>query len=50
MYVITERVTRAYSYLKSWDKQIIIMHQTEEGAWEIVKVYYLMTGFHYSLQ
>lgn len=50
LYVITEENTRAYSRLKSWDKQIIIMHQTEEGAWEIVKVYYLMTGFHYSLQ
>ncbi|MDE6743533.1 MAG: hypothetical protein K2J95_06620 [Lachnospiraceae bacterium] len=49
LYVITEEATRAYSFLASWDKQIIIMHQTEEGAWEIVKVYYLMTGFHYSL-
>lgn len=49
LYVITEEETRAYSFLASSDKQIIIMHQTEEGAWEIVKVYYLMAGFNYSL-
>lgn len=49
LYVITEEETRAYSFLASSDKQIIIMHQTEDGAWEIVKVYYLMAGFNYSL-
>lgn len=49
LYVITEEETRAYSFLASSDKQIIIMHQTEEGAWKIVKVYYLMAGFNYSL-
>ncbi len=49
LYVITEEETRAYSFLASWDKQIIIMHRTEDGAWEVVKVYYLMAGFNYSL-
>ncbi len=49
LYVITEEWTRAYSYLKSCDKQIIIMRRTEDGAWEVVKVYYLMAGFNDSL-
>lgn len=27
------------------DDQLIIMHKTQDGAWEIDKVYYLMTGY-----
>lgn len=49
LYVITERWTSRRIYLESWDNQLIIMHQTEDGAWEIVKVYYLMTNYDCSL-
>lgn len=45
LYVVTEIYSHAYIYLESWDKQLVIMHQTQDGAWEIDKVYYLMAGF-----
>lgn len=45
LYVVTEKYDRLYIYLESLDKQLVIMRQTEEGSWEIVKVYYLMAGF-----
>ena len=48
--IVTERYSyHAYHYYESWDRQLVIMRQTEEGAWEIVKVYYLMAGFERTL-
>lgn len=38
-----------YNYLSFLDRQLVIMHQTEEETWEIVKVYYLMEGCDRSL-
>lgn len=49
LYVITKRWTDRRIYLESWDNQLIIMHQTEDGTWEIVKVYYLMTNYDCAL-
>lgn len=45
LYVVSERWTSRSIYLESWDKQLLIMHRTEDGAWEIVKVYYLMANY-----
>ncbi|MDE6743862.1 MAG: M56 family metallopeptidase [Lachnospiraceae bacterium] len=48
LYVLTSADNRRI-YLDDWDKQLIILRQTEDGAWEVVKVYYLMTNYNCSL-
>lgn len=50
LYVLTWIYHSRPTYLNGWeDKQLIILRQTEDGAWEIVKVYYLMTKYNCSL-
>lgn len=44
LYVVTKEFIES-SYADSCDYQLVIMHQTQDGAWEIDKVYYLMKGF-----
>lgn len=46
LYVATvEFIGSNDSDVSTGDDQLIIMHETQDGAWEIDKVYYLMTGY-----
>lgn len=49
LYVLTSYDISRPTYLTDWDRQLIILRQTEDGAWEIVKVYYLMMIYNCSL-
>lgn len=49
LYVLTSDDVSKPAYLADWDQQLIILRQTEDGAWEIVKVYYLMMIYNCSL-
>ncbi len=49
LYVLTSYEISRPTYLTDWDRQLIILRQTEDGAWEIVKVYYLMMIYNCSL-
>lgn len=43
LYVVTEELID--SDTRTCDYQLLIMHETQDGAWEIDKVYYLMMGY-----
>lgn len=45
LYVVSKRWTNRRIYLESWDRQLLILRRTEGGAWEIVKVYYLLANY-----